>query len=118
CRGTPCGALKKRTPGLNCLLHFSRLLPLKTRHLIPLSVLLLGLCACEPKERAVWSPDGSSAAVMIEHELHFTDDKGDLTGPPTGADTDRTLVEKVAWSGDGSSLVVHRIRLAPRWEEL
>lgn len=83
---------------------------------------LLGLCACEPKERAVWSPDGRSAAVVIEHELHFTDDKGDLTGPPTGeagaADTDRTLVEKVAWSGDGNSLVVHRIRLAPRWEEL
>lgn len=95
----------------------SRFFPLKTRHLIPLTVFLLGLCACEPKERAVWSPDGRSAAVVIGHELHFADERGRLTGPPTG-DADRLLVEKVAWSGDGSSLVVHRIRLAPRWEEL
>ncbi len=93
---------------------------MKTQHAIPAFVFLFALCACEPKERAVWSPDGSSAAVVIGHELHFTDASGRLTGSLATEDAEpgRLLAEKVSWSSDGGSLVVHRIRLASRWEEL
>jgi hypothetical protein len=93
---------------------------LKFRRSIAALFLLFGFSGCEPKERAVWSPDGRVAAVLIEHQLHFTDEKGRLTGSLETADGEpgRLLVEKMAWLADGSGLVIHRVRLASRWADL
>lgn len=93
---------------------------MKIQYAIALSLLLLGLVSCEPKERAVWSPDGSAAAVVIGHEVHFANESGNLTSSLAEDDADPGLLlaEKVAWSSDGGSLVIHRIRLASRWEDL
>jgi hypothetical protein len=93
---------------------------LKFRHAIFATLILVGLTACEPKERALWSPDGRSAAVLIGHQLFFTDEAGRLTGSLESSDGDpgKLLVEKMAWSADGRSLLIHRVRLIPTWEEL
>lgn len=93
---------------------------MKFSHTILAALVLVGLTACEPKERALWSPDGRSAAVLIGHQLFFTDETGDFTGSleSTDGDPGKLLVEKIAWSADGRSLVIHRVRLAPTWEEL
>lgn len=96
------------------------MIALKFRHSITAILLLFGFCACEPKERAAWSPDGRVAAVLIGHQLYFTDEDGRITGSlePADGEPGRLLVEKMAWLADGSGLVVHWIRLAPRWEDL
>lgn len=93
---------------------------MKPCHTIIPALILVGLTACEPKERALWSPDGSRAAVLIGHQLHFTDDTGRLTGSLAASDDGpgNLLVEKMAWSADGRTLVLHRVRLAPTWEDL
>lgn len=93
---------------------------MKPRHALFAALILVGLTACEPKERALWSPDGRSAAVLIGHQLHFTDETGRFTGSLETNDGDpgSLLVEKMAWSADGRALVIHRVRLAPTWEDL
>lgn len=93
---------------------------MKPCHTIIFALVVVGLTACEPKERALWSPDGSRAAVLIGYQLHFTDEEGRLTGSLAASNDGPgdLLVEKMAWSADGRSLAVHRVRLAPSWEEL
>ncbi len=88
------------------------------RTAIPL--LLLALAACEPKERAEWSPDGSRAAILAEQRLHFADLRGGLSDPLADRDEapGRFLVDSFDWLPDGSGVVVHRVRIAPKWEDL
>lgn len=78
------------------------------------------LAACEPRERAEWSPDGSRAAILAEQRLHFTDMRGALSEALADRDVapGRFLVEAFDWLPDSAGLVVHRIRIAPKWEEL
>lgn len=82
--------------------------------------LLLALSACEPKERAEWSPDGSRAAILADQRLHFTDMRGGLSAPLADRDEGpgRFLVDSFDWLPDGSGLVVHRVRIAPKWKDL
>jgi len=85
------------------------------------SLLLLAiLCGCEPKERVQWSPDGSRAAVLFDHHLHFARADGKLLGALAEEDGDpgRLLIDAFDWLPDGTGLVVQRIRLAPRWEDV
>lgn len=82
-------------------------------------VFLLALAACEPKERAEWSPDGSRAAILADQRLFFTDRQGGLS--EALADRDETpgsvLIDSFDWLPDNSGLVVHRVRIVPGWEE-
>ncbi len=81
---------------------------------------LLALAACEPKERAEWSPDGRRAAILADQRLFFTDMQGGLS--EALADRDEgpgsVLIDAFDWLPDSSGLVLHRVRLVPRWEEL
>lgn len=78
------------------------------------------LAACEPKERAEWSPDGSRAALLAEQRLHFTDLQGGLSEalPDRDDGPGRFVVDAFDWLPDSSGLVVHRIRIASKWEDL
>ena len=83
-------------------------------------LLLAALCGCEPKERAEWSPDGSRAAVLAEQRLHFTDMQGGISEALADRDEGpgRFLVDAFDWLPDSSGLVIHRVRIAPKWEDL
>lgn len=82
--------------------------------------LLAVLCGCEPKERAAWSPDGQHAAVILKHRLHLTDAEGGLVDqfPDRDEKPGRLLVEGCRWLPDGEGLVLHRLRITARWEEM
>ncbi len=81
-------------------------------------VVLFLLAGCEPKERAEWSPDGNRAAVLAEQRLHFADSQGELSPPLADRDESpgRFLVDAFDWLPDSSGLVVHRVRIVPKWE--
>lgn len=87
-------------------------------------ILLTGACvclaACEPRERAEWSPDGTRAAVLAEQRLYFSDGEGGLSEAVADEDDGpgRFLVDAFDWLPDSSGLVVHRVRLTPKWEDL
>jgi hypothetical protein len=85
-----------------------------------LLILALAFTGCEPKERAEWSPDGTRAAVLAEQRLHFADAQGDISFALADRDEGpgRFLVDAFDWLPDSSGLVVHRVRIAPNWEEL
>lgn len=87
---------------------------------ISLLALACLLAACEPRERAEWSPDGKRAAILAEQRLYFTDMEGGLSEALADRDEGpgRFLVDAFDWLPDSSGLVVHRVRLAPKWEEL
>ena len=83
-------------------------------------LLLLALVACEPKERAEWSPDGSRAAILADQRLFFTDRQGGLSEALAEHEegSGGVLVDSFDWLPDSSGLVLHRVRLVPRWEDL
>lgn len=87
-------------------------------------ILLTGACvclaSCEPRERAEWSPDGKRAVILGDQRLHFVDLEGGLSEalPDRDEDPGRFLVDAFDWLPDSSGLVVHRVRLMPKWEEL
>lgn len=80
---------------------------------------LVFFTACEPRERAEWSPDGTRAALLADQRLYFADLQGTLTEVPADHDggPGSVLIDSFDWLADSSGLVVHRIRLVPRWEE-
>ncbi len=84
------------------------------------AALLLLLVACQPRECAEWSPDGSRAAILAEDQIYFTDPQGNLSNPIPDRDSEpgRLLVHAFDWLSDGSGLVLHRVRIAPQWEEI
>lgn len=87
-------------------------------HLPGLACLILA--SCEPKEQALWSPDGSRAAILSNHRLALVGEDGALSEPRPDRDGEGgTLwVEGFAWLGDSSGVIVHRVRLSKKWDEL
>lgn len=79
---------------------------------------LLALAACEPEERAEWSPDGSRAAILVEQRLHFVNLSAGLSDPIPDHDKGpgRLLFHCFGWLPDGGAVVVHRVRVAPDWQ--
>ncbi len=67
------------------------------------------LCGCFPRQLVVWAPDGKTAAVIIDEELRFCDDKGDSS----------TVAAKgvflVKWFGDSKRLCLVQKRESPNW---
>lgn len=93
---------------------------MKTTFQILLTIACFCLASCEPRERAEWSPDGTRAAVLSEQRLYFSDKEGGLSGVIADHDDGpgRFLVDAFDWLPDSSGLVVHRVRLTPKWEDL
>lgn len=93
---------------------------MRTTFQILLTVACVSLVSCEPRERAEWAPDGSRAALLVEQRLYFTDMDGGLSGALADHDEDpgRFLVDAFDWLPDSSGLVVHRVRLTPKWEDI
>ena len=90
-------------------------------HHLPFAIGLacvIALGGCYPEERFWWSPDGRQAAVVIDHRLHLAATDGGLSGELTdpGTGDDRLLVQGADWLGDGSGLLVHRLRLLGDWD--
>lgn len=77
------------------------------------------LVACEPRERAGWSPDGRRAAVLTDQGLCFTDSTGNLSAPLSNRDDEagRFLVDAFDWLSDASGLVLHRVRIVESWSD-
>ena len=80
----------------------------------------LVFAACEPKEHALWAPDGSRAAILTDHRLALVGADGKFSAPWSDQDGDggRLWVEGFAWLGDSSGLIVHRVRVSKNWEDL
>ncbi len=80
-------------------------------------IILLTLVACEPRERAEWSPDGAHAALLAEYRLFFAEDDGTLADPLPENDggSGRFLYDAVSWLSDSSGLVAHRLRISQDW---
>lgn len=78
------------------------------------------IASCEPRERAEWSPDGSRAAILAEQRIRFTDPQGNLSAALSDRDDGpgRFLIDAFDWLPDSTGLVLHRVRLLSKWEEL
>ncbi|MEX2577957.1 MAG: hypothetical protein WD342_02775 [Verrucomicrobiales bacterium] len=82
-------------------------------------VAALLVAGCVPNERFWWSPDGSRAAVVIDHRLHLADETGAIVEslPVEGSTHKSALVEGVDWLPDGDGFVTSRIRAFSQWAD-
>lgn len=68
------------------------------------------LAGCEPRERLVWSPDGTTAAMVAGDGLRLCDADGRLSA------VQLKDVEHVRWAGKGERLLVVQRQPLATWE--
>ncbi|MCL2641318.1 MAG: hypothetical protein FWD53_10765 [Phycisphaerales bacterium] len=79
-----------------------------------LLVMVEGVAGCVPKERVVWSPDGTRGLVLGSNGVHVCDVAGNLTGMMIPWE----VQEVAAWMPDGKRVLVLRKAELKNWKEI
>lgn len=94
--------------------------PFRQLSLLAALALACAVAACVPKERFAWSPAGEEAAVILDGSLRIVDEEGRKVRefPDRDGSSGTLRVESAAWTPDGRQLLVRRVRMLSKWEEV